>query len=86
MWVNPERLKKIYEIRDKYTQVDIKDYASYYDTSDVELHVEEPMLCQQLYSVLDGCIQEVVTNENADCAKLIATACTDFQVNHLDKE
>lgn len=86
LWVNEERQGKMDALRDKYTQVDIKDFQSYYDISDVILHAEEPMCAQQLYAVLDGCIQEVITNENADCAALIATACQDFQANHLDKE
>ena len=85
LWVNEERVQKDAELRAKYSQVDKKDFESYYDISDVTLHEEEPMACQQLYAVLDGCIQEVITNENADCKALIENACKDFQTNHLDK-
>ena len=85
LWINEERVKQDDELRAKYSQVDKKDFESYYDISDVTLHEEEPMACQQLYAVLDGCIQEVITNENADCKALIENACKDFQTNHLDK-
>ena len=87
LWVNPERAKAEQEIIDEYTNVDIKHYQEYYDATKkgVVLRPEEPMACQQLYSVLDNAIQEVITNKDADCAKLIATACEDFQINHLDK-
>ena len=40
-------------------------------TTDIEYHLEEPIECQKLYGILDGCVQEVLTNENADCAALI---------------
>lgn len=86
IWVDPERVEQETEIASKYTNVNPADYESYYAFEDVTLKPEEPVACQQLYAVLDGCIQEVITNENADCAALIETACHDFQVNHLDKE
>ena len=37
-----------------------------------------------LYALLDACIQEVLTNENADCAALIQKAASDFQQNYLE--
>ena len=86
LWSDPERIAKENELRSKYTNVDEKDYASYFESKDVTLHAEEPIACQQLYAVLDGCIQEVITNKDADPAALIATACKDFQANHLDKQ
>lgn len=85
LWNDAERTEKTNALRAEYTNVDEADFTSYLSNEDVILHAEEPRACQQLYAILDGCIQEVITNENADCAELIATACNDFQVNHLDK-
>ncbi|MBQ2614908.1 MAG: extracellular solute-binding protein [Clostridia bacterium] len=85
VWSAPERVAKEEELNAKYCNVDKKNFASYMDMSDVTIKPEEPVACQQLYAVLDGCIQEVITNKDADCAALIAKACNDFQVNHLDK-
>lgn len=86
LWVDEERVAQEITIASKYTNVDPKDYEIYYEFKDVTLKAEEPVACQQLYAVLDGCIQEVITNKNADPAQLIEIANHDFQVNHLDKE
>ena len=85
VWTNPETLEKRRSIRRKYANVDYNDYKSYFEAEDVTVHLEPPACAQQLYAVLDGCIQEVITNENADVDALISEACKDFQANHLDK-
>lgn len=51
---------------------------------DCELRAEEPVCAQELYSVLDNCIQEVLTNKDADCVALLEKANSDFQKNYLD--
>jgi len=53
-------------------------------TSDVEIQPEEPVCTQELYRTLDGCIQEVLTNENADCREVLKKANADFQANYLN--
>lgn len=86
LWSDPERMEKEKELNAKYCNVDPKDFATYMDLNDVILKSEEPVACQELYSVLDKCIQEVITNKDADCKAIIENACKDFQVNHLDKQ
>ena len=54
------------------------------DMGDCELRPEEPVCAQELYGVLDSCIQEVLTNKDADCAALLKKANSDFQANYLD--
>lgn len=85
-YINDEVEAKKQPIRDKYVNVDMKNFENYYSFENVELHPEEPKCCQQLYAVLDGCIQEILSNENADIDALVKKANQDFQVNHLDKE
>ena len=85
VWTNPETLEKRRAIRKEYANVDYNDYKNYFEATDVEVKLEPAACAQQLYAVLDGCIQEVITNENADVDKLISDACKDFQQNHLDK-
>ena len=51
---------------------------------DCELRPEEPVCAQELYGILDSCIQEVLINKDSDCAALLKNACADFQVNYLD--
>ncbi len=58
--------------------------ASYNDKSGIEYQAEEPMKTQDLYSVLDSCIQEVLTNKDASCSDVIKKAASDFQNNHLN--
>ncbi len=72
--------------RADYVNVDMSNYEKYFDTGvDVTIFPEPPVCAQQMYAVLDGVIQELITNKDADPAALAATACEDFQVNHLDK-
>ena len=49
-----------------------------------EVRAEEPVSAQQLYATLDRCLQEVMTNEIADCAAILEKANSDFQSNYLD--
>ena len=59
-------------------------YNEYIDSPDLKVRVEEPISAQDLYAVRDNCIQEVLTNKNADCAALLKKANDDFQHNYLD--
>lgn len=52
--------------------------------NEIEIQAEEPMCAQELYAVIDKIVQEVLTNKNADCAKLVKDANADFQQNSLD--
>lgn len=72
--------------RKKYCNVNMQDYANYYSFEGVTIREEEPVCGQELYSVLDKCIQEVITNEKADVSKLISEANAEFQTNYLDKQ
>lgn len=86
LWSDSVRMEKEKEINAKYSNVDPKDFETYMDLSDVILKSEEPVACQELYAVLDKCIQEVITNKNADCKAIIEKACNDFQINHLNQQ
>ena len=73
---------------DKYCNLNPKYVASYNEVIDdekVEFQAEEPVCAQDLYGILDGIIQEVYINQNADCQELIHRANSDFQKNFLDK-
>ena len=54
------------------------------DMGDCILHPEEPVCAQELYAVLDNCIQAVLTDKDADPATLLKKANSDFQQNYLD--
>ena len=86
IWRSPEREKKIEEIAADYANVDMADYNDYCDFAGVTIKPEEPVACQELYTVLDGAIQEILTNKNVDINSLAKTTNEDFQKNHLDKQ
>lgn len=51
---------------------------------EVEFQPEEPVCAQDLYALLDNCIQQVLSDENADCAQIAKKANDDFQTNYLN--
>ena len=72
---------------DKYRNVNVNHFKLYNDSmlkGTVEIQPEEPVECQSLYAILDSCIQSVLTDENADCAKIVKEANEEFQTNVLD--
>ena len=85
VWVNPERIEKGRAVAGEYTNVKHEDYEQYYAFEDVTVNPEPAACAQQLYAILDKCIQEVITNKDANIDELIRSANNDFQVNHLDK-
>lgn len=81
-------VKYNHELIDKYANANpahVKLYNDFVaDPGDCELRAEEPVCCQELYGILDNCIQEVLTNKDADPAELLEKANSDFQKNYLD--
>lgn len=69
---------------DKYININPNHVKSYNDKDGIEYKVEEPSNTQDLYKLLDGCIQEVLTKKNSDAASLLKTASETFQSNFLD--
>ena len=63
-----------------YRNIDENLVKLYNDQSQIEWQQEEPVEAQALYAVLENAIQAVLTDENADCAKLIEEAYKNFQV------
>lgn len=85
---NAETVKYESELRTSLANANINHVRLYNEfvanLGDCELRPEEPICAQELYGILDGCIQEVLTNKDADCAALLEKANSDFQSNYLD--
>lgn len=79
-----ERNKFGYKLQEDNINVAPGHLEQYSNFDGISVKPEEPVCCQDLYGVLDACIQAVLTNENADCAQLIANAAKDFQTNYLN--
>jgi len=76
-----------YEEHKKNTNINlnhIKLYDEFAANPTCEIRAEEPVCAQELYELLSRCIQEVLINENADCAKILEKANADFQANYLN--
>ncbi len=69
----------------KYTNTDTRLFKDFEQFNLVNIVPEPPISCQQLYSLLDGCIQSVFSDENADPMALLKEAANNYQVNYLDK-
>ena len=75
------------EFTEKYRGIPVANTKLYNDSlhdDSIELQVEEPACAQELYSVLDGLLQEILSNEDANIPALIAQAQKDFQTNYLN--
>lgn len=84
---NTENTKMQRELIDQYCNVN-KNHVRLYnealsDTS-IEVQSEEPACAQDLYGILDNCIQQVLTDKDADCKAILKKANSDFQTNFLD--
>ena len=85
LWTNEDRIQKEDEVRKDYVNTKDENYNDYFSFEGVTLHAEPEACAQQLYAILDGIIQEVITNKDADVDALITEASKDYQTNHLDK-
>lgn len=56
------------------------------EAGSIGYQTEEEVCAQDLYAALDLCIQEVLADQNADCARILQDAANDFQKNYLDYE
>lgn len=59
-------------------------WNGYCEHKSEDIKAEVPMNAQELYAVLDSVIQEVLTNEDADCQALLTEAAQNFQHDYLD--
>lgn len=87
-WKNDsDAVKFEHSMIDKYTNANpnhVRLYNEFVANCPIEIRAEEPMCCQELYSILDNCLQEVLTNKDADCASVLEKANSDFQQNYLN--
>lgn len=84
-----ESVKISNELIDEYANPNpnpnhVRLYNEFVTNCPAKIQPEEPVCAQELYGILDNCIQEVLTNKDADCASLLEKANSDFQSNYLD--
>ena len=82
-----DSVKAEHELIDEYSNANpnhVRLYNEFVANCPAKIQPEEPVCAQELYAVLDNCIQEVITNKDADCAAILEKANSDFQKNYLD--
>ncbi|GAA0620778.1 extracellular solute-binding protein [Kutzneria viridogrisea] len=73
IWTGAARTQQE-QVKAKYATVPLKNFQPYVDgASSLKGHLEPPN-AQQVYTVLDGVMQAVLTDRDADAAKLLADA------------
>lgn len=68
----------------QYTNVTMAYWNDYLDHSSQDIQAEPPVDAQEYYAVLDGAIQEVLTNKNANPKAVLQKAAADFQSTYLN--
>ncbi len=82
-----EYLKMKHATIEKYTNVNpnhIKLYNDFVTNCPAEIRPEERICAQELYGILDKCIQEVINNKDADVVAVLEKANSDYQHDYLD--
>jgi len=72
------------ELAVEFCNINLNHVKLYNERESLEFQVEEPVCAQDLYALLDGCIQSVLKDKNADCSVLLEKAASDFQDNFLN--
>jgi ABC-type glycerol-3-phosphate transport system substrate-binding protein len=73
IWQGPVRDQQN-QVKTKYANVPAANYQSYLDTAATEQGSIEPPSAQQVYAALDGVMQAVLTDPNADPGQLLSAA------------
>ncbi len=84
VWKSGSGIDAKNELQEKYANMKPGYFDDYLMLDTVTPRAEEPMNAQELYTLLDSCIQAVLEDENADVHQLLEDAANDFQNNYLN--
>jgi len=85
IYTNRDRVDSEAILNEKYMNVNYDLFKPYYEGAFKSIKAEEPYYAQEMYSLLDACIQNVITDKSADPKALLDKASSDFQTKFLDK-
>lgn len=71
-------------LKEKYINVEPNHIIQFADFSDTVIKPEPEVSCQQLYTIIDNMLQEVMIDENADVAAILEEGNNTFQTEYLD--
>ncbi|MBQ3426647.1 MAG: extracellular solute-binding protein [Clostridia bacterium] len=82
-----EELTKAKEEAERpYVTVDPKKFMDYQGLEDVTVRPEPEVNAQELYSVFDRILQQILTDENADIKTILSKEAVDFQTKYMDNQ
>jgi multiple sugar transport system substrate-binding protein len=85
VWNNKDYTDAIDALYTKHVNVNMDLFKPFYDLALTNFHEEEPYSTQDLYAILDKCIQKVITDKKADPQALLDQANKDFQGKFMSK-
>lgn len=84
-WANEDYLTLAEQIEKEFVNVNMRNFSPFFDTLDELRKPEPPHYAQEMYEILDGTIQQVLTNPNANPKAILASANNTFQTQYLNK-
>jgi multiple sugar transport system substrate-binding protein len=84
-WVDEAFLEQAELIEQQYVNINMANFQDFYDTIHDMRRPEEIYYSQEMYEILDGVIQQVLTNQNANPSALLTSANNTFQTQYLNK-
>jgi ABC-type glycerol-3-phosphate transport system substrate-binding protein len=84
-WINEEYLEVVETIEQQYVNVELSNFKDFYESLDKMKRTEEPYYTQEMYELLDACIQQVLTNQNANPGALLTSANNTFQTQYMNQ-
>jgi len=83
-WINTDYNEAVDDIEAQYVNVNMDYYQDFYDTIYDIRHDEEPYFTQGMYSLLDNCLQAVLSQPGtANSYSLLTTANNDFNNQYM---
>lgn len=84
-WINEDYLSYMDLLEKQYVNVNMANFQDFYDTFEEIRKPEEPFYTQEMYEILDACLQQVLTSETANPSALLTSANSQFQTQYLNK-
>ena len=85
-WSDPAYLAEVTSLEAEYVNVDLKYYEDFFNSINTTRHSEEPYYAQEMYTLLDGCIQSILADPDmASASTQLTTANAYFNNQYMSK-
>ncbi len=84
-WINQDYLAEAETIERQYVNMELSNFTDFYQSLDQMRRAEEPYYTQEMYELLDACLQQVLTNQNANPGALLTGTNNTFQTQYMNQ-